>query len=137
MLWKNMPVSESSVTLSTQRVRAQVLCTAPSPFHYPSQKTSSCSIPHWLRGLSSLLKGRGQSNTQFFFSGFGMPQTWFLIKPLLSLLSQFIFSTQEWNAMQLYWKTFKHIYSFFKQTYRSSDYNEEQTNDSKGWKISS
>lgn len=115
---KNMPKSESSVALSTQRVRVQVLCTAPSPF----QKTSCCYIPRWVH----FWRGWGQSNTRFFSSEFCTPPTQFPIKPLPSLLSQFIFSTQEWNAMQLYWKTYKHIYSFFKQIYRSSNCHEEQ-----------
>lgn len=53
------------------------------------------------------------------------------LKFSFALPSQFIFSTQERNIIQLYRKTFRHIYSFFKQTYRSSNCNEEQTNDSK------
>lgn len=73
---------------------------------------------------------RRQSNTFFLPLCFACLKH-FLIKPLASFLSQFIFSTKEEYAMYPYWKTFKHIYSFLKQTYKSSNCNKEQTYDSK------
>jgi len=92
-------------------------------------KNGSPNIPHWLCRLSSQKEKRTKQH--FFLPLCFACLKHFLIKPLASFLSQFIFSTKEEYAMHPYWKTFKHIYSFLKQTYKSSNCNKEQTYDSK------
>lgn len=122
-------MAENRMALSTERVRAQALCSAPSLFHYPSQTHGYCS-PSTMNGLSSLLKGKRAKQLSFSSLGSACFKHGFSLKTHFLGLSS-ISSTQEQNAMPLHSNAFNHIYSLFEQIYRSSNCNGKKISDSK------
>lgn len=115
-------MAESRMALSTERVRAQALCSAPSLFHYPRQNHGYAVHPQGVCRLSSLLKEKRAKQLSFSSLGSACFKHGFSLKIHFLGLS-LISSTQEQNAMPLHSKAFNHIYSLFEQIYRSSSCN--------------